>query len=106
VPLTPETAAGRLTTASGQRESATNRLGEHGGMGFGPMWQIMQTFSTSRLIVGGFSVLVPDAVSPKGARIPMSSSSQVVPITLDVLVQNEFTVPKTKNGWNAHVLMD
>ena len=27
VPLTPEAAAGRLTTASGQRESATNRLG-------------------------------------------------------------------------------
>jgi hypothetical protein len=39
VPLTPEAAAGRLTTASGQRESATNRLGEHGGMGLGPMRQ-------------------------------------------------------------------
>jgi hypothetical protein len=26
-----------MSVASGQRESATNRLGEHGGMGFGPM---------------------------------------------------------------------
>jgi hypothetical protein len=40
----------------------------------------------------------------------MSSSSQVVPITLDVLVKNEFTVflfclshPKATNGLNAHV---
>jgi len=28
-----------MLEASGQRESATNRLGEHGGMGFGPMRQ-------------------------------------------------------------------
>src|SRR5947209_14048623 len=29
----------RMPSASGQRESATNRLGEHGGMGLGPMRQ-------------------------------------------------------------------
>jgi hypothetical protein len=29
-----------MNLASGRRESATNRLGEHGGMGFGPMRHI------------------------------------------------------------------
>ena len=31
--------AARMQSASGQRDSATNRLGEHGGMGLGPMRQ-------------------------------------------------------------------
>src|SRR6266700_4916844 len=31
--------AGRMQSASGLRDSATNRLGEHGGMGLGPMLQ-------------------------------------------------------------------
>jgi hypothetical protein len=44
-----------MQSASGQRESATNRLGEHGGMGFGPMRHNAK-FSMSRLIMGGFSV--------------------------------------------------
>jgi len=46
-----------MYVASGQRESATNRLGEHGGMGFGPMRHNAK-FSTSRLIVGGISFSV------------------------------------------------
>jgi hypothetical protein len=45
----------QFSIASGQRESATNRLGEHGGMGFGPMRQICKR-SPRRLIVGGFSI--------------------------------------------------
>jgi hypothetical protein len=31
--------AAKMQDASGQRESVTNRLGEHGGKGFGPMWR-------------------------------------------------------------------
>jgi hypothetical protein len=57
-----------MLEASGQRESATNRLGEHGGKGFGPMRQECKRSPTSRLIKGGFS-LVPDACQTKGARI-------------------------------------
>ena len=52
--LTREAAADSLPIASGQRESATNRLGEHGGLGLGPMRHNAK-FSTSRLIVGGIS---------------------------------------------------
>ena len=37
VPFSAAAGAIRLQVASGQRGSATNRLGEHGGMGFGPM---------------------------------------------------------------------
>jgi len=39
VPFSRDAGAVRMYVASGQRESATNRLGEHGGMGFGPMRQ-------------------------------------------------------------------
>lgn len=37
--LAAEQVVRTMLVASGQRESATNRLGEHGGKGFGPMWQ-------------------------------------------------------------------
>jgi hypothetical protein len=50
--------ARKMQSASGQRESATNRLGEHGGLGFGPMRQKCKSFSASRLTVGGVSISV------------------------------------------------
>jgi hypothetical protein len=59
-----------MKTASGQRESATNRLGEHGGNGLRPDAAGMQRFSMSRLNVGGFLFGHPDACfTLKGARI-------------------------------------
>jgi hypothetical protein len=39
VPFYRDGRTARIHSASGQREGATNRLGEHGGMGFGPMRQ-------------------------------------------------------------------
>src|SRR6266568_3381203 len=39
VPFHPIADAARMQSASGQRDSATNRHGEHGGMGLGPMRQ-------------------------------------------------------------------
>ena len=38
VPLSASRVVRTIIAASGQRESATNRLGEHGGVGLGPMW--------------------------------------------------------------------
>jgi hypothetical protein len=50
----------------------------------------MQTFSTSRLIVGGIYFRSPDACSMKGTR--MSSNSGISSSTPDFLVRNEGTV--------------
>jgi hypothetical protein len=47
-----------MYVASGQRESATNRLGEHGGTGLRPDAAEYANVLHSRLIVGGFSVSV------------------------------------------------
>jgi hypothetical protein len=57
------TKAARMSAASGQaRNALTNRLGEHGGVGFGPMRRNAK-FSRSRLIVGGIFVgLMPNSV--------------------------------------------
>jgi len=68
-----------MRLASGQRESATNRLGEHGGMGFGPMWHSAK-FSISRLIVSGLSVSVtPDAHLNRRMSMTPSKQSDIKP---------------------------
>ena len=57
--LSPEMAAGRMSAASGQRESATNRLGEQRWYGPRPDAAEMQKFSTTKPPdAGGVSFLV------------------------------------------------
>jgi|ERR1035437_1431977 hypothetical protein len=60
VPFLRAVTSGRMQSASGLRESATNRLGEHGGKPKGDA-AAMQKFSMSRLNVGGFLFGHPDA---------------------------------------------
>ena len=65
-------------------------FGEHGGKPKGDV-AAMQTFSMGRLYVGGFLLVTLMRVRRK-EHASMSSSSQVVPSTPDILVCNEGTV--------------
>jgi hypothetical protein len=84
-----------MYVASGQRESATNRLGEHGGMGFGPMRHNAK-FSTSRLIVGGISRYLM-RVRSKETRACTDLKTTLLPIPLPIL-----TFSSTTSGLCTH----
>src|SRR5947199_3991066 len=95
--------AGRIPSASGQRESAANRrLETHGGKPKGGCGTECKRSPRQRLIRGRFLCFGHlMRVRPK-EHASMSSSSQVTPNTPDVLVRNEGTVflfcPLTSRG--------
>src|SRR2546426_11039085 len=93
VPFHPIADAGRMRSASGQRESAANRrLETHGGKPKGGCGTECKPSPRQRLIRGRFFCFGHlMRVRPK-EHASMSSSSQVVPNTPDVLVRNEGTV--------------
>src|SRR6266699_2753528 len=84
---------GRIPSASGQRESAANRrLETHGGKPKGGCGTECKPSPRQRLMRGRFFCFGHlMRVRPK-EHASMSSSSQVVPSTPDVLVRNEGTV--------------
>ncbi len=58
----------KLPTASGQAHLApTNGLGEHGGMGFGSMWQKCKVPMMLPNLLAAIFVSVPDAQKEKWA---------------------------------------
>jgi hypothetical protein len=81
--------------ASGQRESATNRLGEHGGMGFGPMRQTCKVLHEPPDCGRHFFFRTPDARSLEGDTRMHSPQDDCVSIPTshpDVLVNNVGTL--------------
>jgi hypothetical protein len=56
VPFRRSVSQAKIWTASGQRESATNRLGEHGGVGFGPMRHECKVLHEPPDVLGGVFV--------------------------------------------------
>jgi hypothetical protein len=80
-----------MFVASGQRESATNRLGEHGGLGFGPMRQKCKVLHEPPDCGRYFFLRTPDARSLEGdtrMHSPLHNSAS----NLDVLFKNVGTL--------------